>query len=174
MEARFENRFVRDKNTAREIYGWWFYKRPLFVFVYVYMAIYMLFFALAAVFTPESVGEVIPIVICILICVAAFAFSYFSQVRAMVKRDAEMSGGGELVCTVTVDDTEAVVTALDSRTAIGLENVKFAFATGGYIVLVTKARLMIILKRDSFTLGTSDGFIAFLKEKGIKVKGKKK
>ncbi len=173
METRFENRFARDKNTAKEIYGWWFYKRPLFVFFYVYMAIYFSFFIATAILSPGSIADALPIVICIIVIIAAFAFSYFSQVNAMVKRDAELSGGGELMCTVTVSDSEAVITALDSRTAIGLENVKYAFTTVGYIVLVTKARLMIILKKDSFTLGDADSFIAYLIGRGIKVRGKK-
>ena len=41
-----------------------------------------------------------------------------------------------------------------------------------YVVVITKARLMFIFRKDSFTEGDADGFIAFLKEKGIKVTGK--
>ena len=173
-EIRFVNSFTRDKNTAKEIYGWWFYKRPLFVAFYVIMAFYLLSFVLGMIISPEGAIRDLPVAAFILFGIFLFSFSYFSQVRAMIRRDAEMSGGKELVSTVTITDSEAAVTSFDSRTAIAFENLKYAFATKNYIVLVTKARLMIILKKDSFTVGDLDGFVAFLQAKGIKVKGKKK
>lgn len=173
-EIRFVNSFVRDKSTAKEIYGWWYYKRPLFVAFYIIMALYLLSFILGFTFAPgEMLGD-IPVFAFIIFGIFIFNLSYFSQVRAMVKRDAEMSGGRELLSTVTVSDSEAVVTSFDSRTAISLEKMRYAFATKNYIVLVTKARLMMILKKDAFTVGDTDGFISFLQSKGIKVKGKKK
>lgn len=173
-DIRFENSFTRDKNTAKEIYGWWYYKRPLFVAFYIIMALYLVSFILGFTFAPgEMLGD-LPVFAFIIFAIFLFNLSYFSQVRAMVKRDAEMSGGRELLSTVTVSDSEAVVTSFDSRTAIAFENLKYAFATKNYIILVTKARLMVILKKDSFTKGDTDSFISFLQGKGIKVKGKKK
>lgn len=173
-EIRFVNSFTRDKSTAKEIYGWWYYKRPVFVAFYIIMAIYLFSFILGFILSPgEMLGD-LPVLFFILFGIFIFNLSYFSQVRAMVKRDAEMSGGRELLSTVTVSDSEAVVISFESRTAISLENMRYAFTTKNYIVLVTKARLMMILKKDSFTQGDTEGFISFLQSKGIKVKGKKK
>lgn len=173
-EIRFENSFVRDKNTAKEIYGWWYYKRPLFVAIHIIMALYLFSFVLGLIISPGSAVKDLPVAAFIVFGLFIFTFSYFSQVRAMVKRDAEMSGGRELVSTVTITDSEAVVTSFESRTAIAFENLKYGFMTKNYIVLVTKARLIIILKKDSFTKGDTSGLISFLRGKGIKVKGKKK
>jgi hypothetical protein len=98
--------------------------------------------------------------------------SYRSQVKALVQRDREMSGGDPLCCEITVSDEEMTLTALESRSPVSINNLKSAFVTENYIVVITKARLMFIFRKDSFTEGDADSFIAFLKEKGIKVTGK--
>jgi hypothetical protein len=98
--------------------------------------------------------------------------SYHSQVKAMVQRDKEMSGGKPLCCEISVSENEITLSALESRSSVAMSNIKSAFETENYIVVLTKARLMFIFKKDSFTKGNLDDFIAFLKERGIKVKGK--
>ena len=100
--------------------------------------------------------------------------SYRSQVKMMVKRDREMANGRELVCNVTVTDGEITFSALDGKNSVSLENLKYAFQTKSYIVVVTNAKLMYLLKNDGFTVGNAEEFIVFLKEKGVKIKGKKK
>ncbi len=173
METRFENRYVRDENTAKEIYRYWFFKKPLMVAVYVVLAVYAISCIIGLGFDFEDAKEFIMPFILAVILPLLMIISYRSQVKTMVKRDKEMAKGGELICEVSVNDNEFTVSSLESRSRILIDNAKYAFQTKSYIVVITKARLMIILKKDSFTVGDTDGFIAFLKEKGIKVKGKK-
>lgn len=169
----FVNEYVRDKSTAKELFGWWYYKRPLFVVVYIYLTLYFLSIVIGLFISPDSAIEFIPIAIFILIGYVVFAFSYRSSVKAMIDRDREVSGGAELVETVTVTDTDTTVSLLESKTTIALDNMKYAFITKNYVTLVTKARMMVILKKDGFLMGNCDDFIAFLREKGIKIKGKR-
>ena len=172
MENRFINKFVRDENTAKEIYGYWYFKRPLMIVVYVILGLYTLSCILGFIVDFQSAKAAMPVFVMILFFVALMFISYRSQVKALVQRDREMSGGDPLCCDITVSDEEITLSALESRSPVSINNFKSAFATENYIVVITKARLMFILRKDSFTEGDADGFIAFLKEKGIKVTGK--
>ncbi len=173
METRFENEYVRNEQTAKEVYRYWYFKKPLMIVVYSVLAVYALSCIFGFIVDFDSAKETMPIFAMIVFVTVFMFISYRSQVKAMVQRDKEMSRGEELCCKISVRDDEITLSALESRTPISMSNVKGAFLTKNYIVIITKARLMFILKKDSFTLGDSDGFIAFLGEKGINVKGKK-
>ena len=172
MEALFKNKFVRDENTAKEIYGYWYFKKPLMIVVYAVLGVYALSCILGFIIDFNSAKEAMPVFAMIVFFTAFIFISYRSQVKAMVQRDKEMSGGDALCCEISVSDDEIILTALESRSPVSMGNLKSAFMTKNYIVVITKARLMFILKKDSFTKGDAESFIAFLKEKGIKVKGK--
>jgi len=173
METRFENKFVREENTAKEIYKHWYFKKPVMVVVHVVLGLYALACILGFILDFESAKETMPIFAMIVFVEVFMLISYRSQVKAMVQRDKEMSGGEALCCEISVTDDEITLSALESRSPVSMSNVKSAFITKNYIVVITKARLMFILKKDSFTKGDANGFIAFLNEKGIKVKEKR-
>lgn len=177
MEILFENKFVRDESTAKEIYGYWYFRKPLMIAVYVALGFYALSCILGFILDFDSARESMPVFAMILFFVAFVLISYRSQVKAMIQRDKEMSGGEPLCCTVSVSSEEITLSTLESRSPVSMSNVKSAFLTKNYIVVITKARLMFILKKDSFTMGDTASFIAFLKEKGIRLmlaKGQKK
>lgn len=169
MEIRFENRYTRDEQTAKEIYKYWYFRRPVFIALYVILALYISACIFGLMFDFEDAREFIAPVIMAIVAPVMMFISYRSQVSTMVKRDREMAQGGEVVCEVSVSDEEFAVTSLGSRTAINAESVKKAYVTKNYIVALTAARLMVILKKDGFTLGDAESFISFLREKGIHI-----
>ncbi len=174
METRFENSFVRDENTAKEIYRYWFFRKPTMVALYVILAFYTLACIFGLSFDFEDAKDFIFPFFTALLIPVLMIISYRSQVKTMVNRDREMARGSELVTRISVNDNEFTVFSLDSRTSILVSDLKYAFLTGSYIVVITKARLMVILKKDSFTIGDTGSFLAFLREKSIKIKGQKK
>ena len=173
METLFENEFARDEGTAKEIYRYWYFKKPLLVVVYIYLGIYALSCILGFIIDFQSAKESMPIFVMVIFFLSFMLISYRSQVKAMIQRDKEISGGEPLCCKISVTEQQMTLSTLENRTPISIDNLKSAFVTNNYIVVVTKARLMFILKKDGFTLGDCDGFIAFLREKGIKIRGKK-
>lgn len=169
MEGLFCNKFVRDKDTAKEVYVYWYFKRPLLIVVYAVLGVYALSCILGLIIDFNSAKEAMPVFAMIVFFTAFIFISYRSQVKAMVQRDKEMSGGDALCCEISVSENEITLSALESRSSVEMSNIKSAFETENYIVVLTKARLMFIFKKDSFTKGDAESFIAFLKEKGIKV-----
>lgn len=172
-ETLFENRFVRDEATAKEVYGYYFFKRPLMIALYVIIAINALAHILTLILGFSEVKDVYLPFILLAFILAMMFVAYRSQVKALVSRDDESAGGEEFFNELRVTDSEISITSPVGSQSIGIDKLKYAFVTRNYICVVTKARLMYIFKKDSFTIGDSYGFIAFLREKGIKVRGKK-
>jgi hypothetical protein len=169
----FENRFVRDESTAKEIYGYHFFKRPLMITLYVLIALNALLRSISFILgTLGPIDAFLTVILPLLIILLVFV-AYRSQVKALVSRDAESAGGGEFFNELRVSDGDITITTPISSQSVGLDKMKYAFMTKGYICVVTKANLMYIFKKDSFSVGDGDSFLAFLREKGIKVKGKK-
>ena len=169
MEGLFCNKFVRDEDTAKEVYVYWYFKRPLLIVVYSIIAFYSLACILGFILDFDSAKEALGVFVMSIFVFVLMIVSYHSQVKAMVQRDKEMSGGKPLCCEISVGENEITLSALESRSSVAMSNIKSAFETENYIVVLTKARLMFIFKKDSFTKGDAESFIAFLKEKGIKV-----
>ena len=174
METRFENKYIRDKQTAKDVYGYWYFKRPIMIACYVVLGIWAAIYSLGAILTPGFASDNFIVAFVVTASMSIVLFAYYNQVNGMVKRDMELARGREILCKSTVTDSEIIFSNFGNEVSISIDNVKYAFVTNQYIALVTKAKLMCMFKKDSFTVGDTDSFIAFLREKGIKVKGKKK
>lgn len=175
-EIRFVNEYIRDKSVAKETYGWWFFKRPIMIVLYSLIGFYSVLVLATIIFLPETehIFTSVIVLVAYALYLGMMLFSYRSQVKMMDRRDRELSHGAPLVCKVEATDTSLVFYALESRQSVMLCDIKYAFITEGYISVITNARLMYTLKKDAFTLGDAESFVAYLREKGIKVKGKLK
>lgn len=172
-DVRFANKYIRDKGTAKEIYRYWFFKQPIIILVYVMFGLWTISYILGSIIDPWFAFDNSYTLVIIIFCCFLMVLSYMSQVRMMVKRDEEMAGGRELLCETVVTDTKITTMSLGNENTLGFDGIRYAFITKEYIVLVTKARRVFIFKKDSFTIGDTESFVAFLKLKGIKVRGKK-
>ena len=97
------------------------------------------------------------------------AYRIWKSGKIAVERDRESYGdvpvkikywiGAEQIC---------VETSYGVSEEFALANVKYAHETKAIIVLVTKAKQIMLLDKPSFSKGTSEGFMEFLKRKNIK------
>lgn len=168
--ALFENKFVREKETIKEIYKHWFFGRPVMICVYVLLCVYALSISLGLIFDPANAGEFLVPFVLLIFTGILMLISYHSQVKTMNLRDEELSGGRELLCEISVTEGEIVHSVLENRQSVSMASIKYAFITKNYVVVVSKAQMMYILKKDSFTVGDAEGFISFLRGKGVKIK----
>ena len=87
----------------------------------------------------------------------------------MVKRDIEVHGKEISVETIVTDDFIQNKASTGAVNKLELNRIKNAAQTKNLILLRSKANLIFIFRKDTFTKGSKDDFIAFLKTKGIKV-----
>ena len=93
-------------------------------------------------------------------------------VKTTLKRDIELFG--KPLSGVTKVTCDSIITEAEfaGNTETGLDKIKCAHQTKNLILVRTKARLIFIFRKDGFSIGTKEDFVAFLKNKGIKVRGK--
>ena len=64
-------------------------------------------------------------------------------------------------------DNIKILSDLDNDTNIEFKNIEKVIKTKNYYILVSKAKLGIALKKDSFIKGTANEFEKFLKQKKL-------
>lgn len=167
MEILFKNRHTRTKAVMKEIYRYYFFQRKLFVLSYALLFVEFLY-GLYLAFEYRSYF----LVICIPLLYAFQLFRYFITVNTLLRRDKEISDKEIEAELVVTDEFVQNTSSTGAVVKIEYNNVKKAIQTKNLILLVSKASMIYIFRKDSFEVGTKDGFISFLKTKGIKVLGK--
>ena len=168
MEILFENTYVRDKALSKEICGYqWFHLN--------------FYWPIAAIVCISWISNVVSAALGYPYDAVAFVLAplwllwaplcYVLQVRTMLKRDQECFDG-EILVRMTVAEEWIEVQTNGNTIRAELCRMKRAYQTKHLILVRSEARLFYILRKDSFSLGSREEFIAFLMKKGIRVKGK--
>lgn len=166
----FENKYKRNKSVAKEVWGYWFFKKPLMKLLFLLLGLNALICIVAIFMNVGNKTEMLyTLIIDALLPLIIFA-SYYSQVKSMTNREGEIGNGEDILCTVAINEKDIELSMLDSLQTVPLDRIKYGFLTENYIGLVTQARLLFILKKDSFTKGSLDGLLSFLSDRKIKIK----
>ena len=171
-DIRFENEYLRTKDTLKEAYRYWYFRRPIAIAIYAVAAFNILLnIGLLIMELPVS-----PVNIFLVIFISAlYPLLYFIQVNSAAKKDSQICHGQEMRACITVTADRFYPNRADGDIYIDFSSVNYAYETKNYIILVMKStRLMLIFHKNGFTVGDFDGFVAFLRERGIKIKGKLK
>ena len=166
-EPLFKNSFVRDEQAIKEAFKNYYFKSKAFKVIYWLYPIALLLSLRSFILDGSSSFSfwlVYGIVFAILISVI-----YKREVKTAIMRDKELGNGKEMLMDLTVYDDRIELLALENKQTLYFADAKAAFNGKDYINIITKAKYIYTFKKDSFTLGTSDEFLEFLKSKGIKI-----
>ena len=166
MEYLFENSHVRNKALAKEIYGYLYFRRKLIVVCHILIALSLLLNVISAVL-GDSYSLLVFVFAPVLVLFRIYC--YFSQVNTMVKRDRELHGEEITVQTQVTNDYIQSTVPNGAVNRLEFDKIRSAVQTKNLILLRTKANLIYIFRKDAFTVGTKNEFIAFLQTKGIRV-----
>lgn len=165
METLFENSYVSNKEIAKEIYRYFYFQRRFIVVCHFLLAFSFLVNLIMAIL-GKSYSWVVFIFAPLLVLYRVFC--YFHQVNTMVKREREVHGEQLGVQILVTDDYIQNTASNGAVNRLEYGNIRSAVRTKNLILLRTKANLIYIFRKDAFTIGTEDEFIAFLRKKGIK------
>jgi len=169
MEILFKNNYTRTKELAKEFYGYLLFGSPLSIVLNILMVVALVE---GIIVTALNNLEGITWTVIIFFLIVYRVYTYFYAVKMMIKRDLEVNGKEiEIEITVTNEHIMSVSTRKDEN-MLEYGNITKVFQTKNLILVKTKAKLVHIFRKDSFTVGNKDDFIVFLKDKGITVKGK--
>lgn len=167
-EPIFKNVFVRDEETLREFYKHNYLAAPLFRIIYIGYAVLLLMSLLASLLAYDLTLFASYLFLGLVFALILF-FKYSQSLKITVARDKELANGRDMVTEIFVFDDKIEHTALGNSQALGFESIKRVQQSQNYIYVISNAKLVYIFKKDSFTLGTPEEFIEFLKSKGIKI-----
>ncbi len=168
MEILFENKFTKNKEWAKDAFGYICFRRPLKIAIDVFFAIY-LFFGLLSIIVINDNIEYFFIVVPIIWWVLSF-LQYNRCINASLKRDLEMHGKEIDVVTIVTEDLIRYSQSTGSEFQLQYSDIKKVVQTKGFIYLWSKTNMLYSFKKDSFSIGNTTDFLLFLKNKGIKVK----
>ena len=160
MESLFESSYVRNRQWAKEAYSYIMFRQKPVVVCYILLAP-----ILAANVLLQNWGiSAFTLGFC-----AIAVINYFRAVKMITASDAELNNGEITVKTVVTDTFIQNTNTIGNMQQIEFHNIKKAAQTKNYIILQTKARMVLTVGKHTFTKGTPEEFIAFLKTKGLKV-----
>ena len=166
-EPIFKNVFVRDEETIRELYRCYFFTNSRSKLAYILSPI-----CLVIIFLENVSYDLTPffIMLCIIVFVFLLAFiQYLRITKIAIKRNNELLNGEIHSKENLVFDDRIIQVARENSFTLLIENIKHVEITQNYIYVISKAGIWYDFKKDSFTLGTPEEFIEFLKSKGIKI-----
>ncbi|MBQ6570712.1 MAG: YcxB family protein [Clostridia bacterium] len=164
MEVRYKNEYVRDLDTIKEMLAWSNFKSPIRIATLVLIAVGIIQSVTSYLHFHDNTF-LVSLVIWI-IFIFLLIFLYKKRVKLYAARDKEVSGGKEEEITVSLyDDKMAIEASSGGSVEVAYSSLKKIYTTKNLIIALSGARLMYILKKDSFTVGSADECVAFLKSK---------
>ena len=167
MEILFENKYVKNREWAKDVFGYINFRRP---FVIVFDIYFFLCIVLGIVDIIANKNINIYLFILPVVWIFLQVFIYIKNVNITLKRDFEMHGKPIEVTVIVTDENITTLQSTGSELHLNYTDVKKAFQTKEYIYLQTKTKLLCSFKKDGFTIGKEVEFLKFLKDKGIKIK----
>lgn len=167
MNILFENTYIRNKELAKELYGYIFFRRNYLFVAYIVLLISFIINLLSFITTGATNWFVFIFVPFFLLL---RLFTYFQSIKLMVKRDNEVNGGPVEVKTLVTDDFIVHTTSTGGVNKLEYNKFKKCNQTKNLILLQSDAKLIYVFKKDGFSVGNCDEFLDFLRNKGIKVK----
>ncbi len=167
MEILFENSYIRNKELAKEIYRYYYFQRKWLIAFFVFLIAGFICNILMAIMSGVYrwwVFAFVPIYF------LYHFFCYFRQVNTMVKRDKETHGKEITVETIVTDGFIQNTASTGGVNKLEYDNIKSSVQTKNLILLRSKANLIYIFRKDTFSKGSKEEFILFLRNKGIQIK----
>ena len=170
-EPLFKNSFIRDKKTATEIVKCMLLLTKLMKILYVVAAI-SLVFELVFFFIDLSNPNVRIIPESYYITIFTYVFpSLLLLLMFFVTKARNTPKSGTSEESFVITDNEIIWTSAGKKNIFAINDIVYYYNAKNYFVIIPNGMYAYIpaIQKDSFTLGTSDEFIEFLKSKGIKV-----
>lgn len=165
-EPLFKNSFIRDKSTANEIVKGMLLLTFIMKVVYVAFAISLVSTLVIAIVQSRiaSLFSISNITTYIFLPLLLVFMCVVLKVRNTPK-------GGQSEESFVITDGEIIWTSFNEKRTYAVKDIAMYYDTKDYIIIIPKGRAAMIpaIKKDSFTLGSTEDFIEFLKFKGIKM-----
>lgn len=171
MKIIFENQFICTKDYYKEFYKYICFKRPIMITINIILSINFIVSILSMIF-PELIvldantAKANIATVLIILCLQIYVF--FRNKNLAYNRALEINKGNPTEVKISITEKDITVfTNLEKNMNIEFENIEKAIETKNYYILMSKAKLAVVLKKDAFIKGTEKEFKEFLKQKRL-------
>ncbi len=173
METLFKSTYVRSKKDVKDVCRYLYLGRGMNV-VLDALIVLGVSAMIALMFLLDDYTILIFAAAALIIWSLQFVM-YSLAVKSLLKSYDEISNGKELRVDFIVTQSNAWVTSsVGEDYAIPFEKIKRIVVKKDTFLIITGAKLVYAVPRDSFVIGDEHSFLKFFKDKGVKIKGKQK
>ena len=169
MHTLFENKYKCTEEVYQEIYKYLYFHNNLTYGIVVFYAAWLVlvnYFSL-------TTGKGLKLTSLLSLALIFFFLMLYSKTAAKRRYKDDLSSNKWIPTTTSFlvrEDAFVVKHSNAAANPIPYSEIKTVVNTKNFIILTTNEKLGLYVKKDSFTKGTTEEFIAFLKEKGFKIK----
>ena len=167
METLFENKYVRDEKMMKEVYQYFYFKRPLYLVIDTIIG--LIFVANIALWLSGK-GMNYAVLIAVPLFILIRFVVYRGAVDMLMKQDKDMYKGKAVKVQNYVTEHGIKTVIFKGVNNLAYHNIKQVIKTRHLIIICAQSNAMYVFAQDSFTKGSTGEFVAFLKEKGLKVR----
>lgn len=171
METIFKNQFIYTKDYYKEYYKYICFKKPIVFVIDIIFSISFIISILSMIFPKLVVLDIntaMANIATLLILLCFQIYNFFTNKKLAYNRDLERNNGNPIEVELLItEESVNVFTNYEKNINIEFSNIEKVIKTKNYYILVSKAKLQISLKKDSFTKGTAKQFEQFLKQKKL-------
>ena len=167
IECRVEKSLQERKSTAKEIFFYWTFKRPVQIVKMVITALVVLnhLWCLSIGYIPTPASWLL-----LVVWLSILPMNYFTGIRRYIKHGEDIRYKNLDTIKLGITDEAIYPSVTDESYYLEISSIKYAYLTKNYIILVTKNKNSLVLNKNGFVKGDYNSFCQFLESKNIKVK----
>lgn len=171
METKFECSFRTTKENVQEYARHFHFRGPRFLLILLIILVYLVWAISLIIRYGWSGLHIFMLVFALVLCPGLLLYRYHKDVKTLLARSRELHNDEEAVSRTLFAEDEMTLIAHDgNQHPFAYENLKQVIVTKHLLLLQSKARQAILCEKERFTVGTWEDCVAFLQEKGLKVK----
>lgn len=169
MKTLFENQYTCTQEIYEDIYRHFYFRHPLYLGIGITL---ILFTVLTNAISILGMGTLnLPSIAFLLVYYVLLSIVCKSSAKKRYQADLKINMNRPLTATFSFrDDAIALKFTNSSVTTTPYADIKKVTQTKELLMLVTKDKVSLTLKKDSFKSGTLEAFKKFLETKNIIVK----
>ena len=168
MDSLFENNYTRTLAITKELYRYWSFKRPFLVVFDILFGLFFVYHIIEYVVYHYSYNLIMSIYAPLFFLLQFYL--YHRAAKTVIKRDMEIMNGRFMnIKIIATDQLIQNISSTGSISKVPYFKIEKVIQTKNLILLRSEAKLIYMLPKNSFTKGTPEEFIAFLRQKGLKV-----
>ncbi len=165
MEAKFRCDSAYTRELIQEFYEYCCFRRPRYIVYHIIFALALAFWLYVRL-SGGTISYFIPIAV--LVYYGLMLCYYYVSVNLFMKRSRELTKSGVMQMKMAAySDRMEFFNGSGEPVELGYDEVKSVFCTKNLIAVRSRASLVYMIQKSGFTLGTADGFLDFLREKGL-------